>query len=127
MSGGGAITPTVTYTWPEDLPEPKLPISDEFDMPLVINDTEMGVKKTRPEWTDEDEILHLFFPLLTSAHRATILAFFREIGWGGTIFEFPHPEEEEVLYVRLASKVIFQHLGASKFALPLKFEKANTG
>lgn len=126
MSGGG-VTPVVTYTWPSDLPGPVLPIAEEFDMPLVESKTEMGVKKTRPKWTEKGHQLQVFYSLLTSAERTTIIDFFDEIGWGGTIFEYPHPLTAEVMDVRLIGKVIFQHHGTSRFDLPLTLERANTG
>ena len=123
----GAIIPTVEYAWPSDLPTPVLPISEEFDMPLVESDTEMGVKKTRPKWTEKDHRLRVFYSLLTTTHRTTIIDFFDEIGWGGTIFEYPHPLTAEVMNVRMIGKIIFQHRGVSKFDLSLTLERANTG
>jgi len=126
MSGSGIYT-AVTYTWPSDLPTPVLPLADEFDMPVIESTKEMGVRQTRPKYTDEDNRLFLFWPVLTDTHKLDILTFFREIGWGGTIFEFPHPHTEDIINVRLVGKVRFEARGASLWMLSLQLEKANIG
>ena len=125
MSGGGGSV-EVTAAWPDSLPDPSLPIKETLTMEVVRSETEMGVVKTRPKWTEKAVYLKVSYPVLTQAERTAIIDFFDEIGWGGTIFEFTHPETEEVLDVRLTGKLEFNYIGAGKSAMKMTLEKANT-
>ena len=109
--------------WPSALPDPFVDFHETWDMPTVTSQTEMGVDRSRPLFTEPNRTYTVTWTYLSADEKSDITDFFESIGWGAGDITWTHPGDSSTIYVRLVGPVTFRSIGNNKWALTIQFKR----